>query len=381
MINNFNNLPNSDSLNISILSRLFNDTTNSYKHLFFLAILDILEARHFNNIDSINFREIAIEMLASAWYPHIYFKLSFGIQDQISNKLDALNLDFEQFQNSNKNNLKEAINQNSLEGIINGKGILRFVPFRLIRPFFENELRGIKDYDVNPNIANLVNEYFDLKKPLYKFDNINYQDCNAIILHPEWIEYIRTNYAIIRGWASWEWLNYMQRRNPNAPAISNKLFIPEQRESLSKQRKYWKTILEHQEIECIYSHVKLNTDSKISLDHYLPWSFVAHNQLWNLIPTITAINSSKSNTIPSNQYFQEFIKVQHLGLTISFQHLTRKSWLTQIESYFADLKVNNADDLLNLEILTKAYEDTIFPLISLAQIQGFSSNWVYSSNL
>ena len=35
---------------------------------------------------------------------------------------------------------------------------------------------------------------------------------------------------------------------------------------------------------------------------------------------------------------------------------------------------------MDLEILTKAYEDTIYPLISLAQIQGFSNNWVYSAN-
>jgi hypothetical protein len=48
MNNNPNNLPNSDNLNISAFSELFNDTTNSYKYLFFLAVLDILEERHFD---------------------------------------------------------------------------------------------------------------------------------------------------------------------------------------------------------------------------------------------------------------------------------------------------------------------------------------------
>ncbi|MBF2006878.1 MAG: hypothetical protein IGS49_15755 [Chlorogloeopsis fritschii C42_A2020_084] len=44
----------------------------------------------------------------------------------------------------------------------------------------------------------------------------------------------------------------------------------------------------------------------------------------------------------------------------------------------AELKVSQADDLLDLEILNKAYEKTIKPLISLATIQGFSANWVYA---
>lgn len=374
-----NNLPNSDNLNICVFSQLFNNTTNSYKYLFFLAVLDILQAKNFDNIAPIYFREIAIEILVNAWYPHIFFKLSFGVQDQISKKLDSLNIDFKQFKNSHKTNLRKAINQNSLEDIINE--ILRYVPFRLIRPFFEKELRGIKDYEVNPNITNLTSKYFSSRKPLYKFNNTNYKECDAIILHPEWLEYIKTNYTIIRGWVSWQWLNYMQSKNPNITNIVNKLFIPQQRESLTKQTQYWKTVLKHQEIECIYSHVKLTAQSEISLDHYLPWSFVAHDQLWNLIPTITSINSSQSNNISSSQYFEKFVKLQHLGLNISYQNTTDKNrWFKQVESYISDLNLHNVDDLLNLEIIAKAYENTMLPLISLAKIQGFSSNWVYRKN-
>ncbi|QOV24807.1 hypothetical protein [Anabaenopsis elenkinii] len=53
-------------------------------------------------------------------------------------------------------------------------------------------------------------------------------------------------------------------------------------------------------------------------------------------------------------------------------------FLSLVESFVAELKVNQANDLLNLEILTNAYEKTIQPLSSLATIQGFSANWVYA---
>lgn len=71
-------LPDSSKLNISTLSGLFNSTTNSYKYLWFLSILDILKRRNFEPTESVSFRELVIEMLANAWYAHQYFKLSFG---------------------------------------------------------------------------------------------------------------------------------------------------------------------------------------------------------------------------------------------------------------------------------------------------------------
>ena len=91
-------------------------------------------------------------MLANAWYPHNYFKLSFGTQDQITSKLDSLNLVITepilQFRDTDKKLLRQTIKEQNLDDIITF--ISRYVPFRLIRPFFANETRRMKDYDVNP---------------------------------------------------------------------------------------------------------------------------------------------------------------------------------------------------------------------------------------
>ncbi|AHJ29145.1 HNH endonuclease domain-containing protein [Nodularia spumigena CS-584] len=373
------NLPIADNLNISALAGLFDSTTNSYKYLYFLSLLDILKRRNFDNLSAISFREIIVEMLANAWYPHKYFKLSFGKIDQIANKLDNLELELKEpllnFREPDKKILRNTINNQNIEDIISS--INRYVSYRLIRPFFTQETRRLKDYDVNPTIINLANNQFYRHKPLYCFNADNQKDCNAIIIHPDWVEYLEKNYTIVRGWVSWEWLNYMQQRNPSIPNVVKKLFMPQQRDSLIKQTQYWKTILEHQDIKCIYSQIQLNKD-EISLDHYLPWSFVAHDQLWNLIPTTKSVNSSKSNNLPSEKYFDNFVKLQYLGLDIYHQKVSQNKWLNDVESFVAELKVNQANDLLNLEILNNAYERTLKPLISLATIQGFSANWVYA---
>lgn len=320
-------------------------------------------------------------MLANAWYPHNYFKLSFGTQDQITNKLDSLNLTIGepilQFRDTDKKLLRKTIQEQNLDDIVTF--ISRYVPFRLIRPFFAQETRGLKDYDVNSTIIDLAKTQFNSQKPLYCFNAENLRDCNAIILQQDWIEYIAENYYIVRGWVSWEWLNYMQSKNINIPNIVNKLFIPQQRNCLSKQTQYWKLVLNHQQLKCIYSQVELDKNS-ISLDHYLPWSFVAHDQLWNLIPTTPSVNSSKSNNIPAKQYFNDFVKLQHQGLTIYAQNNSKRKWLNYAEDYIAELKVTQADDLLNFDILYKAYQSTVKPLVSLATIQGFKADWSYQNN-
>ncbi|HEY9692752.1 MAG TPA: HNH endonuclease domain-containing protein [Oculatellaceae cyanobacterium] len=373
-------LPQSDRVNVSVLSQIFNNTTNSYKYLFFLSLLDIIKRRQFDTLSPITFKEIIVEMLANAWYPHNYFKLSFGTQDQIANKLDSINLVINEpilkFKDTDKKFLRKSIQSQNLDDITNF--ISRYVPFRLIRPFFAQKTKGLLDAKVNQVIIELANNEFEGIKPIYCFDSEALKDCTAIILHQDWVEYIAENYSIIRGWVSWEWLQYMQQRNPNIPNVVNKIFMPQQRDSLTEQTKYWRIVLENQNIECIYSKKTLEKE-RISLDHYIPWSFVAHDQLWNLIPTFPEVNSAKSNNLPSNYYFENFIRLQHFGLTVSHQNLSESKWYKYIDSYINELKLNNAQDLLDLEKLRSAYEATIKPLVSLAGIQGFMSGWFYRS--
>ncbi len=118
-------------------------TTNSYKYLFFLSLLDILVRKNFQKLISISFREIIIEMLTNAWYPHNYFKLSFGSQDKIADKLDALELEVGEpilkFRDPDKKLLRTTISDQNLEDIVNY--ISRYVPFRLLMPFMKQQLK------------------------------------------------------------------------------------------------------------------------------------------------------------------------------------------------------------------------------------------------
>jgi hypothetical protein len=334
-------------------------------------------------LSSISFKEIVVEMLSNAWYPHTYFKLSFGTQDKIAQKLDSLTLEITEpilkFTDTDKKLLRTTIASQDLRDLTTY--FKRYVPFRLIAPFLDAELKAAnvskgRGNDLEKAIPAIADQYFYLQKPLYKFDQKDYNKCEAIFIHSDWASYLEKHDAIIRGWASWEWVKYMQQCNPNTPNIVSKIFMPQQRGSLSPQTKYWKQVLAVQPISCIYSGQLLDSKN-ISLDHYLPWSFVAHDQLWNLIPTHPSVNSSKSNKLPSESYFNDFVKLQHFGLIAAYQILSYQRWLKAVESYVSELKMSDAEDLLEINKLRKAYELTINPLVSLATIQGFTPNWSY----
>jgi len=115
-------LPASDQVNVAALAGLFGNFTNSYKYLFFLSLLDILKRCQFEVSSPISFQELIVEMLANAWFPHTFFKLSFGTQDKIAQKLDSLNLVIEQpiiqFKDTDKKLLRQAIAAQNLKDII-----------------------------------------------------------------------------------------------------------------------------------------------------------------------------------------------------------------------------------------------------------------------
>ena len=106
-------------------------------------------------------------------------------------------------------------------------------------------------------------------------------------------------------------------RNPNVPAISNKLIKPIKRDSLAKQHRYWDMIIEiGGPIQCIYTGTDLYS-SDYELDHFLPWSLVSHNLNWNLIPSNGSINSSKSNKLPDlSLYLRKLADIQHKSLSL-----------------------------------------------------------------
>ena len=350
-------------INVSQLASIFDDVTTSYKFLFFKGLLNQLKNNEFNS-NIIDVDEVMIDMIAFAWYPSTYFMISLGKQDQINNVLKQVKIS--QRTKNNFPNLRKEIKNQILQ--LDLPDLLRLVPYRLLTAFYSDELKGLLDYQRNNALHDISIKTFETKKPLYKFI-----DDKHLMLHSDWIDYLKENIALVEGWFSWNWLQYLQKNNSNVPNLSEKISPTINRKPITKQTEFWGHIIKNFDVKCIYTNKKLTLDN-YELDHYLPWSFVAHDKLWNLVPVTKNANRDKSDRLPQDSTLDAFIKLQHLALTNSKTFYEAKAWQRLIESYKFDLKIENENlENIDLKELEKALKNIINPLKSLAKSMGFGS--------
>lgn len=364
-------IPDQDELqvDVAVLSRVFSKTTNSYKYLFFLSLLELnLEGEFKRSCYTLD--EIVVRMMRIGWYPHRYFHLSFGVQDKIGGIIDGLDLTKQVVSSSVK--FKEALADNySAVGSLS-----RYVPYRFLSPFLAVELKVLEkgenrsqiESKKNSRIVTLSNELFDSKKLLYRF-----VDGRALEMHPSWLHYLRHNYPLVNGWAKYEWVQYLQERNKSVPAITKKTNAPLTR-NLQSQRDWWSRLLHDDEYQCIYTGDVIYAND-YALDHYLPWSFVGHDQLWNLVPISKTVNSAKSDNIPSNKYLNELISLQSRALKHSHAIMKQQQWENKVQGYMLDFKIADHNLLLDETTIKNAYLETIPPLVQIASSIGFSTGW------
>lgn len=169
--------------------------------------------------------------------------------------------------------------------------------------------------------------------------------------------------------AFWNLTEFLQKRNPNVPNLPAKLVKPLQRESLTKQRKFWDTYIESVgKINCIYTGREIFA-KKYDLDHFVPWSFVSHNLLWNLLPADASINSSKSNNLPPlDKYLKPFAKMQQNALKTLYTKNPNNNifedYLTVFDSVSELVKMPQNEFC---DVLSK----TFTPLVQIAENSGF----------
>lgn len=366
------NLPYSSLVDISKFLQTFDNTAASYKYIFFLSLLDVLEKSDFSQVE-IALEEILLEMLVNAWYPHTYFRLNFGVNDRIARELDRLNLNSESDVVKASGSSRDALRKLIYRRPFTQNQLLDLVPYRLLTPFFRQELKGLKDAQKNRRIVELTHDCFTSIRPFYMFS----ESQKHIIMHHNWLMYFYENHAVIRSFIAWNWLDYMQRRNPSVPNIKEKLFPVGTRASLTSQREFWKTVLTARPFQCIYTRKNLSAQN-ISIDHFLPWTFVAHDRLWNLIPTAKAVNSAKSNNLPDRgEYLEGFLKMQYQGLSVFHHTASSQQWNTVIEPYISDLGISK-EQLLDRDVFFQNLRETINPLFHIARRQGFPHGWRYA---
>jgi hypothetical protein len=346
-------IPKDDKLNTEALGKILNDTQNSYKHLLFGYIFHELPKRASNNL-VFTPAEMQTGMLKIAEFPAIKCHLSLGLDDQT----------------------KHILSGTQVTSIIED-ALLKYVPYRLLRPFFREELKNKPDQIINQSILQLAEQGFSgPSPPLYRLRTEN-SKLISIEIHKSWQHYLVSHFEIIDGWRQWHWATYLQRRNPSALNVMQKLVRPNrQTHELNKIRTIWREMSKSHSaiIRCTYSNSLIESE-EIVVDHYLPWSYLGHDQSWNLCPTVQSINSKKSDQFPSEAYLKSLALIQHRTLHWMKQTQSKKKWGLFSEEYLSALQISE-EQLLDRSELELALERASTPHYLLAKNMGFKAGWL-----
>ena len=373
-------LPYSEELNIGYLSKLFENTTNCYKFFWFQAILRKLDGVR----SRFTFDELINEMIADAWYMVTEYHLRLGplgITDNLEEVVKYIHEKYGFAPAEKREKILEFLQEVEDKRIIKYKSDLTLnVPYRLQVPFYDEINIARSMWNGSKKI--LISEINRQKRLIYYFARIS--GLRTIIEVDEvWAEYLLKHKEILKGWTQLKLIQYLQNKNPSVPGIADKIEVPISRD-IERVRKYWKLIIQiDPSLRDIYGDILLK-DEKISVDHFVPWQYVAHDELWNLHPTIKSINSSKSNSLPSwKLYFNSLGELEYRAYELKNQNETLAREFQKIAPYHLNnQQIRNQlyAEGLDKNSFIERLEHVVKPVYESAQMSGFRE-WVYDKSI
>lgn len=326
---------------------MLDDPTECYKFYWLDSILQLLA----QDETVITFYKIISGMIADAWYSVTKYHLRMGTKDthgnsvnsieRAINKLDSLeSLDHM----ADRVTIISAIEKQ--DNLLHDEmyQISRNVPYRLLSSF-------LKDIGGNDPL-------WDQRKRLITYlELLNRNNCilytigtergldKRIIIEAKWKNFLLDNMVPIRGWIQMKKTKYLQDRNPGVPGIIYKLEPEnEKQRKLRNIRKLWAAIIDISPVNDIYSGRLLELKG-YEIDHFVPWSYVTNDEMWNLIPVDASINSSKRDKLPDwNKYFTGFAQNQFMLNESVYRY-------PEVEKAFANCQRDNLNALWSTEEL------------------------------
>lgn len=305
-----------NKLDIQGFSKMMKDPSYCYKFYWLEAIVQLIledrtEAPYDESID---------EMIANAWYSVLEFHIHLsgiwgngGVRDNLEKAVIKLRDLSGLSANASKVEIKNKIRDFSKQLHVEKQALTLNVPYKALSGFANktDEKIGL-DSSAGRMMAyyNKLNET-DILLP-YTFGSEN--GLNRIVkFSADWILMIKDNAVTILGWIQCEKVKWLQNNNPEVPGLIYKLEpLNEKMRKLSHVRNLWDGILQLKRVADVFTDELIERDN-YDVDHFIPWSFVMNDELWNLMPMDSSLNSSKSNRLPDwEEFFGRFARNQYI---------------------------------------------------------------------
>ena len=305
-----------NTLDIEGFSHMMKDPSYCYKFYWLEAIVHIIS----EGIRETTFDAVINEMICNAWYSVREFHIHLsGLQadGQVRDGLERAVLRLSELSdlpaNASKVEIKNAIKEHESELKAAKEQLTNMVPYRALAGFFPSEDKSVLDKGgsrrITAYIEKLNKEVVLLPYTLGESSRLK----KEIYFQPAWMEMVQDSTVSILGWIQYEKVKWLQNNNPEVPGLVYKLTpMDEKMRKLNNVRKLWEGILELSEVRDVFTGEAV-VSKQYDVDHFIPWSFVMNDELWNLMPMDSSLNSVKSNRLPKwDPYFLKFAENQFL---------------------------------------------------------------------
>ncbi|WMC92330.1 HNH endonuclease signature motif containing protein [Kineothrix sp. MB12-C1] len=271
----------------SIFSGMFSSKVShdtSYKYGFFKSILDSLYNADENLV--LTFDQLFYKFTEIYWN----LVLKYNLRQKAKTK-DGRETSLERV-------LKEALNKQE---------IIADVSFEAISDEMKIKISHKVKMKCKENVVGAL--FGDSKHTLYSFS----KKSEYIQLNPLVYAFMTKHKIILEKMNYFEWAKYLEKVNEKSSTrnLLNNLDTITFRSDLSVYRRI--LFEEFEERSCFYCGKELKYGD-IHVDHFIPWSFIKDDSLWNLVLSCPQCNRKKSDKLTPELFVNHLIKRNHIIL-------------------------------------------------------------------
>ncbi len=367
-----------NELNTESFIHMLDDPTECYKFYWLDALLNIFSLGK----SEINFDDVLNKMIVDAWYSVVEYHLHLGPKNasgKIMNSLERAAIKLAQVSglpgDADEPSIIENIQAHEKEILDEKKQLVLNVPYRLLSSFMPEIGGNDKLWDQRKRMIAYIDALNKKESIPYKIiDGIGLN--KKVVISPEWQMFLKDNYVTIAGWIEMKKVKYLQNRNPGVPGLIFKLEPQKDKQrKLKYVRELWNSISEIVPIIDIYTDKPIKKNV-FDVDHFIPWSYIANDELWNLMPMNSSLNSSKSNNLPKwDRYFKLFAHNQFIMNQLVLSNGSVKTIFLKCQRdnlvmpwSLEELYLQGQQE----EVFISALEKNLRPIYDSARMQGYN---------